>query len=218
MGHVNAPNAAGTREDHYDRTSIETACQEEGTRCFSQTNNTPLMQPNFVQRVGYHAELQGAEESLNGNFIPPQDMDPYAIQFLTQLKMPEVVQDQPLSKAISTESYWESWGKMKPNTSCSPSGPSFVDYITGSRDPQIAAFDATMANIPYASGYTLSAWTQMTDVLIPKKSHSSLVEKLRIIVLFHAMFNMNNKRVGREMVANAERLNEILWEVYGGQK
>ena len=75
-----------------------------------------------------------------------------------------------------------------------------------------------MVNIPYATGYNPKAWTQMTDVLIPKKSHSSLVEKLRIIVLFHALFNLNNKRIGREMVANAERLQQIPWEVYGGRK
>ena len=218
MGHVNAPKADGTREDCYNRSSIEMACQEEGTCRFSQTNTTPLMQPDFVRRVGYHGELQGAEEILNGTFIPSPNMDPYSVQFISQLTKPAAVQDQQLSKAITTESYRKSWSKMKPNTSCSPSGPSFVDYIAGSRDPQIAAFDATMANIPYASGYTPSAWTQMTDVLIPKKSHSSLVEKLRIIVLFHAMFNMNNKRVGREMVANAERLNQIPWEVYGGRK
>ena len=218
MGYVNSPNDDGTREDHYDRTSIERACKEEGTRRFSQTNTTPLMQPDFVHRVGYQAELSGAEEILEGTFTPSPDMDPYAAQFITQLKMPTVVKDQPLSKAISTESYQQSWSKMKPNTSSSPAGPSFVDYIASSRDPQIAEFDATMANIPYASGYTPHAWTQMTDVLIPKKSHSSLVEKLRIIVLFHAMFNMNNKRVGREMVANAERLQQIPWEVYGGRK
>ncbi len=42
--------------------------------------------------------------------------------------------------------------KMKPNTASSPFGPSFVDYIAGSRDDLIAALDATMANIPYASG------------------------------------------------------------------
>jgi hypothetical protein len=58
----------------------------------------------------------------------------------------------------------------------------------------------------------------MTDVLIPKKRHSTLVEKPRIIVLFHATFNLNNKRIGRAMVANAELLGQIPWEVYGGRK
>ena len=132
--------------------------------------------------------------------------------------MQDSVQGQTISKDISTEEYQESWKRMKPNTSSSPFGPAFVDYIAGSRDDKIAEFDVTMANIPYASGYTPQAWTKLTDVLIPKKNDSSLVEKLRIIVLFHAMFNMNNKRIGRAMVANAERLHQLPWEIYGGRK
>ena len=217
---VNAPldGDNGIRTDCYDRTSIEAACMQEGIRRFSQTNNTPLMQPEFVDRVGYTAELPGADEILAGTFVPHNNMDPYAVQFISELKMQDVVKDQPLSRAISTASYQASWARMKPNTSSSMSGPSFVDYIAGSRDNKIADFDATMANIPYASGYTPKDWTKMTDVFIPKKSHSALVEKLRIIALFHSMFNMNNKRIGRDMVANAERLGQIPWEVYGGRK
>ena len=120
MGYINAPNNNGMQTDHYDRTSIEAACKEEGTRRFSQTNTTPLMQPDFVCWVGYHGELTGADEILNGTFTPEPDMDQYAAQFITQLKMPTVVHNKPLSKAISTESYRKSWSKMKANTLCSP--------------------------------------------------------------------------------------------------
>ena len=128
------------------------------------------------------------------------------------------VYGQMLSKAISTNSYRESWKRMKPNTSSSPFQPIFVDYIAGSQDNKIVKVNVTMANIPYASGYTPTVWTQMTNVLIPKKSHSSLVEKLQIIVLFHALFNMNNKRIGQDMVASMDQLKQIPWEVYGGCK
>jgi hypothetical protein len=203
----------------HDKLSIEEAFVGEGTRRFSQTNGTPLMQPNFTRRVGYLAELPGADEILQGTFIPDPNMDPYTIQFLEHLKMePEVRNAQPLSKAISTASYQESWGKMKGRTSSSPFGPTFVHYIAGSQDQSVADFDATMANIPYASGYCPEVWTKMTDVLIPKKTTSSAIEKLRIIVLFHALFNMNNKRVGRDMIANAEKLHQIPWEAYGSRK
>jgi hypothetical protein len=58
----------------------------------------------------------------------------------------------------------------------------------------------------------------MIDVLIPKKNTSAAIEKLRIIVLFHALFNMNNKRVGRDMIANAELLHQIPWEAYESRK
>ena len=64
---------------------------------------------------------------------------------------------------------------MKPNTSSSPFEPTFVHYIAGSRDQQIAEFDATMANIPYASGYSPEVWIKMVDVLIPKKTTSSAI-------------------------------------------
>jgi hypothetical protein len=218
---VNAPanNSDIDRVECTDKLSIEKAFACEGTRRFSQTIGTPLMQPDFVQRVGYLAELPGAEEILNGTFVPEPGMDPYAVQFLSHLKMETAVSTQPpISKVISTQSYRDSWKKMKPNTSSSPFGPTFVHYIAGSRDQQIAEFDATMANIPYASGYSPEVWINMVDVLIPKKTTSSAIEKLRIIVLFHALFNMNNKRIGREMVANAERLNQIPWEAYGSRK
>jgi hypothetical protein len=218
---VTAP-AEGNEEnriDCHDKLSIEQAFVGEGTRRFSQANGTPLMQPDFVRRVGYIAELPGAEEILDGTFIPAPDTDPYAVQFLEHLKMEPIFRSQePISKAISTKSYQDSWKKMKANTSSSPFGPSFVEYIAGSRNDQIAEFDATMANIPYASGHTPEAWMQMVDVLIPKKTNSSAIEKLRIIVLFHALFNLNNKRVGRDMIANAERLNQIPWEAYGSRK
>ena len=85
-------------------------------------------------------------------------MDQYTVQFLQHLKMEDTVRDaEPISLAISTESYRKSWKKMQPHTLFSPFGPAFVHYIAGSRHQQIAEFDATMANIPYASGYTPTA-------------------------------------------------------------
>jgi hypothetical protein len=147
MRFVNAPKIAtgeGDRHDCYDRKDIEKACMDEGTRRFSQTQSTPLMQPEIISRVGYHAELPGADEILAGTFQTPSDLDPYAAEFITQMKMDPIVKDHQLSKAITTQSYQESWQHMKPNTSCSPSGPSFVDYIAGSHDHNIAAFDSTI--------------------------------------------------------------------------
>jgi hypothetical protein len=44
------------------------------------------------------------------------------------------------------------------------------------------------------------------------------MEKLRIIILFQAMFNVNNTHTGRDMIANAESKNQIPWEAYGSWK
>jgi hypothetical protein len=46
-------------------------------------------------------------------------------------------------------------------------------------------------------------WSDAVDVMIPKKAASTHVEKLRIIVLFHALFNMLNKRVAKKATDTA---------------
>ena len=110
------------------------------------------------------------------------------------------------------------WKKMKSKISSSPFGPNFPDYIAGCEDPLIADVDATFATIPVITGHCPVAWRKAMDVMIPKKADSILVEKLRIIVLFHALFNMTNKKLGREMIYHAETLGLIPQEAYGSRK
>ncbi len=91
---VNAPNESNAdteRKECIDKISIEQAFTEEGTRRFSQTNETPLMSNNFTDRVGYLAELPGANEILAGTFIPDPDTDPLTVEFLSQLQMTQEV-------------------------------------------------------------------------------------------------------------------------------
>ena len=58
----------------------------------------------------------------------------------------------------------------------------------------------------------------MTDVEILKKAGVYDVEKMRTILLMNAEFNMNNKKLGREMMANAERHGKIAREQYGRRR
>ena len=94
---------------------------------------------------------------------------------------------------------------MRVNTGSSPYGPMFCDYIAGLNDPEVAAIDASLSSIPYMIGLSPSQWQEAADVMIPKKKSSRHVEKLRIFVLFDAMFNMANKRIAREMIQRASR-------------
>jgi hypothetical protein len=49
--------------------------------------------------------------------------------------------------------------------------------------------------------------------MIPQKDASKHVEKLRIIVLFHALFNMMNKRVANKATTQAAKINAIPSEI-----
>jgi hypothetical protein len=58
----------------------------------------------------------------------------------------------------------------------------------------------------------------MTDVAILKKAGVYDVEKMRTILLMNAEFNMNNKKLGREFIVNAELHGEIAREQYGSRR
>jgi hypothetical protein len=58
----------------------------------------------------------------------------------------------------------------------------------------------------------------MTDVAILKKAGVHDVEKMRTILLMNAEFNMNNKKLGREMMVNSELHREIAREEYGSRR
>jgi len=51
--------------------------------------------------------------------------------------------------------------------------------------------------------------------MLEKVAGNCVVEKLRIIMLFEADFNNNNKWIGRAVMQNAERRQEIALEQYG---
>jgi hypothetical protein len=87
---------------------------------------------------------------------------------------------------------------MRSGTAASQFGPSFSEIIASTEDLQAAEVNASIVSIPARTGYCPKRWSEAIDVMIPKKAASKNVEKLRIIVLFHSLFSMMNKRVARK--------------------
>ena len=56
---------------------MEHVCITENERRFSQSEGTPPMQQNLLDRIGLYAEKEGAEEILAGTFEFPETGDPY---------------------------------------------------------------------------------------------------------------------------------------------
>jgi len=54
--------------------------------------------------------------------------------------------------------------------------------------------------------------------MLQKQAGNLQVDKLWIIVLFKADFNMNNKWIGRAIMYKAEKLKSLAPENYGSQK
>ena len=201
-----------------NRDDIEAACMKEGQRRFSQAYDTPFLQRPLIDEFGLLGTQAIVDQVLTGTYTAPDGVDQYTKKFLTELLMPPSVANLPLiSGAVTTAEHIHSWNRMKGHTASSNFGPLFSDYIAGAQNIHIADVDAALASIPILSGYCPKAWQQAVDVMIPKKKLSADVEKLRIIILFHALFNMTNKRVGRNMIYRAHDLDLLPAETFGSR-
>jgi len=75
----------------------------------------------------------------------------------------------------------------------SPSHVHFGHYIAGIAEDTVGKLNAILANVHLLSGMAPKQWKQMLNVMLKKLAGNDNVEKLRIMMLFEADFNNNNK-------------------------
>jgi hypothetical protein len=176
--------------------------------------NSPL-----VEAFGYLALGLPTDSVLAGTYVPPPGADIYAAKWLAKLKMdPAVRAAPPMRVVFSVAGHVQGWRKVREFTTLGPSGFTLSHFIAGTFDPAIASFDATTANIPYATGCSSLWWQTGTDVMIPKSVASLWVDKLRTLLLLDPEFNQNNKLLGRSVMVHAEHHNQMPAEQYGSRK
>jgi hypothetical protein len=107
---------------------------------------------------------------------------------------------------------------MKEKTSSGISGIHFRHMKACALDKALADFEATISHIPYNTGLVPTEWKQGVGVMLHKKTNNNHIDKLRTIVLTEADYNFNNKKLGRDAIAHAERNNLIAPEQYGSRK
>ena len=200
------------------QTTMVKAFFTENDSRFSQTENTPPMQAPLVDDLGYLANTHCAEQILDGTYQPSPTVDKYAIELLHELRVPNSVRNHELIPiTITTSEHTQGWTRTK-EKSAEPSGPSMAEVKAASQDHILADIDTFMRNLPYTKGFSPQSWQLITDVEILKKAGVYDVEKMRTIQLMHAVFNMNNKKLGRDMMRSAEARNILAREQFGSRK
>jgi hypothetical protein len=91
----------------------------------------------------------------------------------------------------------------------------FGTWKAGSFSETIMELDALLTDIPLQTGYSPLRWRVAIDSLLLKKAGVTLVEKLRIIVLFQGDFNYLNKYIGRHMMKDGGAYEQLTWDQYG---
>jgi hypothetical protein len=173
-----------------------------------------MAHPSSRPPLGRLWNQEKIDEILSGTYVCPEDLDEFTQKFIDELQRPEQANlHGQISGYMTTEEHIQGWKKMRVGTVASNFGPSFSEIIAGTEDITIAEVDAAMVSIATLSGYCPRRWSEAIDVMIPQKADSIHVEKLRIIVLFHALFDMVNKKVAREAIQNATKMNAIPSEI-----
>lgn len=208
----------GSLEEITTKRGIEKAGMNENKEKYSQTNNTPCMKEPLKSMLAYNGNTEAGREILDGNFKVPEEVEnPYAQEFFDQLERANLIEDPPPA-CISTKDFKEGWKVMKEQTSAGISGLHFGHLKACATDNLLAEFEASLANVSYATGYVPVRWKKGVSVMIQKKALVDLITKLRTITLLEADFNFNNKVLGRTTLQHAERNNLFPNEQYGSRK
>lgn len=75
-----------------------------------------------------------------------------------------------------------------------------------------------MRSAPLEFAFTPSSWCCITDVEILKRAGRINIEEIRLIQLMHPEYQINNKLVGKKVLANAEMCNKVADEQHGSRK
>jgi hypothetical protein len=187
-------------------------------KAHNSTHTPPLQEP-LLSALGHSANNANADALLQGTYAIPDEVDEYAKLVLAHVKAPRPILDRgTCSSNITTADHMAGWKKAKEKTSAGLSGLHFGMFKAQARYPVLAALDASMRNVAYVTGYTYERWKTGIDVQLLKRAGDHRAHKLRTILLLEADFNMNNKKLGRDVMAWAEQSNALARDNYGGSE
>ena len=208
----------GPRERITEKEAMEAAIRIANVEKLTQANNTPLREEPlatlFKERT---LDYETWETVLDPTTPLPDNLERGTTLWFRQMrKESSNIPEEPIK--ITVDKYRESWKKMKEATSSHP-GLHFGHFKSMDNDSEIAnKVHTVLANVPLQTGYSPREWQKCTNAMIKKKANDMRPGKLRLITLMHAVFNHNNKVVGKHMQALGEKHKQIAIEQYGSRK
>jgi hypothetical protein len=122
------------------------------------------------------------------------------------------------SSSVTPDEHKKGWKKQKEQISAEPHGLTFSHYKVVSQDPVICDFDTLLPTLPYEHGFSPTLWQDIVDVEILKKAGVYDIKKMRTITLMNAEFQMNNKKMGRDVMYCAEEAEALAPEQNGSRR
>ena len=205
----------GTTYLRTTKQEVEAAIISANDRKFRQTNDTPVM-TDLLPDFGFLGSTTATQEILNGTYVPCTPIDAYSKAFIQELRKPPHI--PMISTSYTAIDYASGWKKMREQTTSGLSGIHFGHHKACSQHSMLSHFESKMCAIPYQTGYAPLRYKRSLNAMLLKKHNKLEADQLRTILLLEADFNHLNKKLGRDLMYQAEKFNLIAPEQFGSRK
>ena len=110
------------------------------------------------------------------------------------------------------------WKTQRAGTASEPTHLSFSHYIAAAYSEEASEVDAATRSVPYEMGWSPEDWEVISDFQLLKNLGVYEVERMRTIALMAPLFNMNNKKLGRDTMKVAETAEALPDDQNGSRK
>ena len=206
----------GTNKTVHEKEDIARHIRIANIEKRQQARHTPCRQEPLSTLLGEQMEYEKWEEILKGTIqIPEEDIEEGTKLWYDMISASDNV---PFDIMWTTEEYCQSWQRMSETKSSIP-GIHAAHMKCLNPSTNAAGVLSKLALIPLITGYAPTSWKQGIDSMIPKKVEGECrPNKLRLILLFDARFNHNNKLIGKKMMEYAEENGLLAKEQFGSRK
>ena len=194
-----------------DKEKLEKAILLYCHQHFQQARQTPFGKGPLANAIGKDGLTELSDRILQGTFFERTDYElfPEIRTFIKQLAMPDIIKSQDqINSAISVDHYRKAIRNWKESTSTSPSGRHLGMYKALLSNQQITSDMCNMLNVVTQFGIIPSRWCQAISVLIEKDPGAPIINRLRVIHIFEADYNLFLKTLwARRLVTRGEESN-----------
>ena len=184
---------------------------------FGQAHGTPFTVSPLSDHMQFTSHTAEAAEVLCGVY-PTEGLDEYTALFLHNLRLKQ----RPIDSEISVDQFWGKIKNWKEATSTSPSGLHLGHYhamvqrhsYSNTESPDKRELDAkqrellkahvAVVNYCIRHNYVLNRWKDIVNVMIRKDATNSRINRLRVLHIYEADYQLMTGVKWREALHQAE--------------
>jgi hypothetical protein len=201
-----------TWETVIERQDLEKHLINYNKQAFRAAAASPCGHGQIYEDLGFMGLSEDADLLLKGHLPPTWNIQAPLLQdFLLQFAIPaNTLNLQPISTVITDDEVKQGFTKWKERTTTLPSGRHLGHYRSIVQDTTLLMCFTKFMNIIVTTGISLHRWGDAVNVLIEKDAGQPKINRLRIIHLFEADYNLFLKLIWGSRLVHTAVANNLL--------